>query len=260
MTSPPSVYETQGPHASPYTAWLKYCNEREVLKTAFEQRFGEWAGTRNEQNLSIVDMGSGAGVSARRITDILDIHGRKYSFTAVDPYQEQLDQFRAWAGEDYFQYVRAGFEDFVPERKYDLALAIHSLYYAQNMEAALTKIHSFAERAMIVHHGRQGLCTVQSQFPHHVKSKNKWDSTYADVTAVLYSLGIPYRTTFHDADLDVSSCKDPTNQEGVDLIKFLVDNATLSEKEVGEVRAFVKTLPDHFIHDIGLIITTPLEL
>ena len=238
-----------------YSAWLKHTNERDVLEEFLNKRFSEWC---NKKELSIVDIGCGHGSAAQRVMNVLDSHEIDYNYTGVDPYLNQLKRFREWLPDDKkIQLVQGTFEDFETEQRYDLGLVVHSLYYTEDLQQALRKVHQLAEKAIIVHHGKEGINTIHDRFPHYVKEGPNIISTYENVVEALDNLGIAHTLNVYPTAVNIGPCKDPQNPDGRKMIKFFLEKTDLPEEILKEVSAFIRNLPDIMNHDIGLMITSP---
>ncbi len=246
----PKIYERDVFQDSIYSAWLKYSNERDVLEEVFRKRAGDWC-TKNK--LSILDVGCGTGSAAQRIIKILDERGVLYEYTGIDPYKDQLERFK----ENIPRYQRnvelivSKIEDFQANKKYDLAIVVHSLYYVNDLEKIIKKIFSFADKLVIVHHGKYGINEVHEAFRSLVRKGPNIISTYENIVQILDLLKIPFNLEVHDTYVNVSSCKDPKNEDGRKLIKFFLEHSVLSEDTIEEVSRWFQTKLDIMRHDVG---------
>ncbi len=247
------IYERDIYQDTIYDSWLQHASERDVLEDVLEQRLEEWCPTNS---LSILELGCGVGSAAKRIFNILNRNCISFQYTGIDPYQDQLQRFRDTIGKtDPITLELGTSETYTPLQKYNLALVVHSLYYMNNLATTLQNIHQYADCALIVHHGQQGINTIQQQFRSYVKSGNNIISTYQDVTNALDQLDINYTCQVHPTTVDIRPCKDPQNPHGRNMIKFFLEHSTLPEPIISEVSTYFQTLPDYIQHDMGLIIT-----
>jgi SAM-dependent methyltransferase len=250
MDFDPSIYTS-----SAYSTWLKHANERDVLEDTLRKRFNNWCPGRE---ISILELGCGLGSAAQRVMNILEERGINYDYTGVDPYLNQLERFRESLPDDKkVKLVRGTFDDFNAERRYDLALVVHSLYYVDNLEDSLNKVHQLADKALIIHHGKEGINTIHEKFPHYVTEGPHIISTHEDVALALDGLNIGYDVSVYSTNVNVRPCKDPQNYEGRKMIKFFLESTEISDKIIEEVSGFFCTMPDTMNHDMAVILTSP---
>lgn len=134
--------------------------------------------------------------------------GYSFIYTGVDPYEDQLRRFRdSFNNKEGLELVRSNIEDFATNRKYDLTILVHALYYVDGLESAIKKIRSTADKVVIVHHGKCGINEVHQQFRKHVKQGANIISTWKDVQRALDATSIPYDLEIRDTKVNVSSCK-----------------------------------------------------
>ena len=237
-----------------YSSWLKHANEREYFARLLKEKFSEWC---QKKRLTIIEVGCGVGSAAKRIFEVLDEKGVDYEYTGFDPYKEQLLRFREQFPKKNIGLIKATLDSFSPRgKKFDVAFVVHSLYYVDNMEAALIKIGSFARKMVIVHHGKKGINLVHEKFSKYVKKGPNIISTYEKVTQALNALKIPYSIEIIETQVNIHPCKDPHNLPGRNMIKFFLERTDLPESTIKEVAQFLKTQPDTMIHEIAFIITS----
>ena len=245
------IYERDIYQDTVYSAWLKNTNERDVLEQVLNDHADWWC----KDNLSILDVGCGPGSAARRVFNILDKKGLKYTFTGVDPYQDQLKRFaEAFPERQDFEMIQSKIEDFTPSRKYDFVMLIHALYYVDSMEPMIKKLADAADKMIIVHHGKLGINEVHQQFRRYVKPGPHIISTWENVQNVLDTLGIKYTLEVRDTEVNLFSCKDPKNKEGRKLIKFFLEHSELPENVIEEVSEWHKSRPDIMKQDVGFFL------
>jgi len=254
----PKIYERDVFQDSIYSAWLKYSNERDVLEKVFRKKINDWC---TKSKLSILDIGCGTGSAALRIFKILNEKGVAYEYTGIDPYKDQLERFKEsifyhHLPQKNIELIVSKIEDFQTNKKYDLAVVVHSLYYVDDLERVIKKIFSLADKLVIVHHGKYGINEVHQAFHSLVRKGPNIIGTYEKIARILDSLKIPYNLEIYDTYVDVSSCKDPKNEDGRKLIKFFLEHSVLSEDIIEEVSKWFRTKPDIMRHDVGYFFIT----
>jgi hypothetical protein len=247
------IYETPLEEEPIYRTWLKYANERDVLEEVLRERFGEWCYT---QPLSMIEWGCGLGSAARRFWGVLGENQANFTYTGVDPFSDQLERFRKDVGEDLPVRLRKGsFESFEPGQKYDLGLAIHSLYYAKSIPETVAKISRSSKKMLFIHHGLNGINTVHEAFPHLVLQEASEISTHENICKALEELSIPYDLRIYHTETQIAVTHDLNNPEGRNMIKFFLDNPKLEDRAITEVSDFLSELGPIMRHDMAMIIT-----
>ncbi|HMP67703.1 MAG TPA: class I SAM-dependent methyltransferase [Candidatus Paceibacterota bacterium] len=243
------IYERDIYEDSMYSAWLKYSNERDILEEVLKKNKDLWV---KKNSISILEFGCGTGSAAKRIFNILNSEGISYEYTGVDPYQDQLDRWSEWLPKGQkVSLVKGTIEDFRSSEKYDLVLAVHSLYYVNDIGEALRSIKNFGKNAIIVHHGMKGINEVHEAFRSFVKLGPNIISTYKEVKQELDAEQIPYFFEVAMSRVDIRACQNPNNEDGKKLIKFFLEHSELSEKIIVEVRTFLRTKGDFMEQYVG---------
>jgi SAM-dependent methyltransferase len=241
------IYERDIYQDSVYSSWLKNSNERDVLERVFRDCRDWWC----KDGLKILDIGCGTGSAAKRLFKILDEGKLGYSYTGIDPYEDQLKKFRTEFPDKRISLVRSSFEDFVPDKEYDLAILVHSLYYVDDLKGALKKICGMAKKSVVVHHGERGINEVHEAFRSEVKKGANIISTWRDVKKALDDAGIAYDLQIVETEVDVSSCRESGNHEGLNLIRFFLERTDLPDSLIVKVREWFKKRPEKMGQDVG---------
>lgn len=245
----PKIYERNIYQESIYSAWLTYSDERDVLETVFREKVHEWC-TKN--NLSILDIGCGTGSAAKRVFKILDYKGISYRYTGVDPYKDQLEGFNETLAEKKsIKLITSKIEDFEIDKKYDLVLIVHALYYVDDIEQLLKKIYPYSKKMIIVHHGEYGINEVHEAFREKVMPGNNIISTFNKVAQTLDRLKISYKLNVYDTKINITPCKESKNKDGIKLIKFFLEHSLLNNETIKMVRKWLKNKPDIMTHNVG---------
>lgn len=249
----PQIYERDIYEESIYSSWLKYTNERDLLEKILRERMREWV---TKDHISIIDIGCSVGSAAERLFKVLGDNKITYDYTGIDPYGDQLKKFRERHPEESIKLIQKSLEDIGTGIKYDLAYVIHSLYYVDDIKSALEKIIKISSKAIIVHHGERGINTIHQQFSKYVKPGPNIISTHKLITSSLDEIGKEYTFENYETTVDVTPCHDPKNKDGVNMIKFFLEQSELPQNIIEEVSAFIREeIGDTMIHDMGLIIT-----
>jgi SAM-dependent methyltransferase len=231
-----------------FLTWLKNTNQRRVFEKVLSERSDWWC----KDGMTILELGCGDGASAARLFDVLDKKGLQYSYTGVDPSSEQLERFKTrFPGKNDLQLTCAGAEDYAASKKFDLTVVVHALYYVNDLAAILNRICAASEKAIVVHHGKLGINEVHERFRDYVRVGDNIVSTWEDVRRALDRIGASYELQIAYSEADVSSCNDPQNPEGRNLIKFFLDRADLSDDRIVEVSDWFRTRPDTLLQDDG---------
>lgn len=241
--------------ASIFDAWLSNADERDRFSKFFEEKFDLWA---TKSPLSIIDIGCGSGASGLRIMDILGKASVGYEYTGLEPFEDQLKSFKAKLNNNKdVRFEITTLEDFEAKDKYDMAFVVHSLYYVPDMLDAVKKIHSFSNKAAIVHQGYRGINEIHQRFSDYVKKGPHVISTCDDIARCLDISGIDYEFNSFESKVNVKSIKEEGNETGKKLIQFFLERTDLSDDIIEEVRDYFRKGPDIMIQDEGFFITKP---
>lgn len=244
----PKIYERGIYQDTVYSAWLKNSNERDVLEKIFRERAGWWC----KDGMSILDIGCGTGSAAQRLFKILSERGYLFTYTGVDPYKDQLKRFREiFHDQPGIELIRSKVEDFNTDHKFDLTIFVHALYYVDDFVKVIPKVRATGNKLVIVHHGKLGINEVHQEFRACVKQGPHIISTWEDVEKALGAANIPYDLQIRDTEVNVSSCKDPKNEEGRRLIRFFLERSELPEKTIKDVSSWFRKRPDMMKQDVG---------
>ncbi len=237
--------------AAIYDSWLRNSNERNIMEQVLRETFDLWcAGTK----LKIHDIGCGTGASAKRLFKILGERQVGFSYRGIDPYRDQLKQFQGWVdGHPDIELRQGTIQDYEPlEKEFDLGLTIHSLYYAEDLGEAIEKLYRSSKRAIIVHHGQQGINEVHERFRQHMNARRaNIISTFHSIKATLTKLSIPYKLRVFGTRFNTGPIKE-LDSDGKNLIRFFLEMSDLPPEVFEEVSAWFRIRPDKaMLHDVG---------
>lgn len=265
------------PDGGPYTAWLEVTTEKQDFEDWLTANIPMFACSRmTKRVVRVLDLGCSWGSTSFRIMQVLRRAGLTLDYTAVDPYQPQLDRFRQLANLSdltgvTLHLVCGNAEDWMPDAQaklpaYDLVIGSHMLYYTQGeFRLTLGKMLMLGEELLVVHHGKRGINTVHEAFRQHVHPGPNVISTDDDVAEAMQRMPLigGRRSGHHrfESQVDVKSIADPHSLRGLNLLSFFlerdIDDAGLEIERA--VREFiVATYAPNFrmTHDVGIITVT----
>ena len=147
------------------------------------------------------------------------------------------------------------FEELDTKTKYDLSYTIHSLYYVDDLQKSLEKIITISDKAIIVHHGKRGINTIQEKFRAQVKSGPNIISEHTLITSLLDKMNVDYTFENYETKVNVKPCHTPDDKHGSNMIKFFLEKSELPQALLNEVSKYIREeIGDTMIHDMGLII------
>jgi len=193
----------------------------------------------NKSDLSIIDGGCGPGIT---INHALDGLLGKYNATidAIDSSKSALDAYRSnfekrpnLLGDIHHGTI----EDTVIKKKYDVLLAIHSLYSYD-----ITKIKKLYD---LVDNNGIGIITMQSKDGDMIKVMNlselSSEKIFEDVAGAFKDNGISTNVSYHEGHLDVTDIiKEHMNENAKKLMSWLM--FTPYDQMSEELRENVKNL------------------
>lgn len=260
----------------PYTSWLETTTEKRDFEEWLTANLPMFACSRmTKRVVRVLDLGCSWGSTSFRIMRVLRKAGLTLDYTAVDPYQPQLDKFRQLADASdltgvTLHLVCGNAEDWMPDAEtklpaYDLVIGSHMLYYTgSEFRLTLGKMLMLGDELLVVHHGKRGINTVHEAFREYVHPGKNIVSTDDDVAYAMQQLLLIGRRWGHyrfPSAVDVASIADPDSLRGRNLISFFLERAidTIDPEVVRRVRDFIIATyaPDfQMTHDVGIITVT----
>ena len=134
--------------------------------------------------MRILDMGCGAGHTAQMLIRTLKALGINFEYLGVSPHSEQVAAFNTAMASARIRNARAvggSLETFQVDELYDIVVANHCLYYAEDLTTACAKLLSLGREVVIAHHGELGIDEVHRALPRVVNATANAVSTYLDV-------------------------------------------------------------------------------
>ncbi len=106
-----------------------------TLKPSFPTKVG------SDEKFAYLDVGSGSGVKTLAIAEQITKIG-PIDVIALDPSQDSLARLKTDNPAISLETHCASWEDFQPDRPFDLITSIHTMYYMKDWEAAISKMLS----------------------------------------------------------------------------------------------------------------------
>jgi SAM-dependent methyltransferase len=240
---------------NPFFAWLKYCNEKQLFEELLSDKIGLLNISKNTGTQKILDVGCGSGETSARILNVLEKQDIHFEYTALDPYQKNIDAFKIKMeerGVSDIKYVLSPFEKFeASENAYDLLVACQVLYYFNDIKSMIEKMLDMAKETIIVHHGSNGIHTFHQKFLPHVRMTDHIMSTYSEVQTMLDEINSDgkYKIQFFKfvCQVDIEQCKDENSEDGNNLLTFFLGK-DISEIPVDIRKEIHQYFKDNYNH------------
>ncbi len=254
---------------NPFSAWLKYCNEKQLFEELLSDKIGLLNISKNTGTQKILDVGCGSGETSTRILNVLNKRSIPFEYTALDPFQKNIDAFKIKMGElsmSDIKYVLSTFEKYEASKNtYDLLVACQVLYYFDDIKSMIEKMLDMAKETIIVHHGSNGIHTFHQKFLPYVRTTDHIMSTYSEVQNMLDEINSDgkYKIQFFKfvCQVDIKACKDENSEDGNNLLTFFLGK-DISEIPVDvrkEMHNYFKQNYDKYMeHDQGVFFVTKI--
>ena len=181
---------------------------------------------------SFLSIGCGAGELDEKILAAGKEHSSAVSYVGLEPDSQQCERFvsRMVVENDPNIRVEAyntGFEGFTEERRFDLVLMVHSLYYMDDPKLALENamdLVSESGRLVILIASDDTLNELASSFWARENGGSTWFSE--DLSRHLQESGIAFERQRIAAKLDITSCWEPLSEQGARIADFVAQVPT----------------------------------
>ncbi len=248
---------------NPFNAWLFASKEDELVEKALFNKLKYLNILKNKKKLKILDMGCSWGCTSFRVINVLNKISLDFTYYALDPFIEQLNQFKKLAEEKNIKnirFIKNTLENFNSKIEFDLVFTSHTLYYVQNIEKAIEKLLNLGKSIIIIHQGENGIKGFHKRFHDLLKFEQNIDIIYPDLLSIIQELN-PEKEFEVDIfviknKIDVSSCQDENSDFGKALISFFLnsDFSLVNFNMRQEIHDFFKNeMPEYMENETGLI-------
>jgi SAM-dependent methyltransferase len=204
-------------------------NQRELIRGWFTDHVIPLLSTDSASFLSV---GCGAGELDVEILDAVKEHTSSISYVGLEPDPQQCEKFvsRMERANDENVRVEAhntDFEKFTEQRRFDLVLMVHSLYYMDDPKRAIQNALNLVNesgRLVVLIASNDTLNELSSSFWEMEKGAATWFSE--DLSEYLEARGVPFERKRIEARLDITSCCEPQSEKGVRIADFIAQVST----------------------------------
>jgi len=204
-------------------------NQRELIRGWFTKHVIPQLSTDDASFLSV---GCGAGDLDEKILAAGKEHASTVSYVGLEPDSRQCDRFTSRMAFENDKNIRVElhnmrFEEFTGQRRFDVVLMVHSLYYMDDpklaLENALNLVNKFG-RLVILIASNDKLNELASSFWEMENGDSTWFSE--DLSGHLEKLGVTFERTRIEATLDITSCCEPDSEQGTRIADFIAQVPT----------------------------------
>jgi len=204
-------------------------NQRELIVDWFTDHVIPQLSTDGASFLSV---GCGAGDLDEKILAAGKEHASSVSYVGLEPDSRQCERFISRMVFDNDRNIRVEahntcFERFTEQRRFDLVLMVHSLYYMDDAELALENALNLVNesgRLVILIAANDTLNELSSSFWELENGGSTWFSE--DLSTHLENLGVTFQRQRIEATLDITSCCEPDSEQGNRIADFLAQVPT----------------------------------
>ena len=181
---------------------------------------------------SFLSVGCGAGDLDEKILAAGKKHASAVSYVGLEPDAGQCERFISRMVVENDPNIRieafnTSFEEFTEQRRFDLVLMVHSLYYMDDPKLALEnalKLVSESGRLVILIASDDTLNELASAFWARENGGSTWYSE--DLSRHLEKSGITIERQRVVAKLDITSCCEPDSDQGTRIADFVAQVPT----------------------------------
>jgi SAM-dependent methyltransferase len=195
----------------------------------------------------VLSVGCGAGDLDNEFLAVGAARVSTLNYVGLEPDAQQCARFVEQMGFEDGGSVRVEahntrFEDFEAERRFDLVLMVHSLYYMEDPRQALEKACDLVDddgRLVILIASNDTLNELSSSFWKLEKRQPAWFSE--DLSEHLDRFEVPFERERIEATLDVTACCEPGSELGIRIADFLaqVPTGRLPERLRGMIFSYL---------------------
>lgn len=213
--------------------FYKYTNEREILTEEIIRIINL------KRHHSLIDIGCGEGNLVKNIHNKIDY------CLALDPDKDRLNVLRSQLGENSnVTLVNAKFEDYLPDRKFDIVVSCHTLSFFKNkleMIAKMISITAAHGKVILVLHSRKSEQMKILEYANRIILKKNVSHLYAETLYKYFKIkGYNVKLMLVNTTAEFESIDDILN---LSFFFFRIDFNKLSvEKKHEIVNKIVKRL------------------
>ena len=204
-------------------------NQRELILGWFTEHVVPQLSTDHASFLSV---GCGAGDLDKKILAAGKEHSSFVSYVGLEPDSGQCERFLSRMVLEKDQNIRVEahntcLEKFTEQRRFDLVLMVHSLYYMDDPRLALENALNLVDesgRLVILIASNDTLNELSSSFWELENGGSTWFSE--DLSAYLEKLGVTFERKRIEATLDITSCCEPHSEQGIRIADFVAQVPT----------------------------------
>jgi SAM-dependent methyltransferase len=216
-------------YASCLHAYESASNQRELILGWFMDHVIPQLSTESASFLSV---GCGAGDLDEKILAAGKEHASTVSYVGLEPNSRQCERFISRMVVENDRNIRVEayntcFEEFTEQRRFDLVLMVHSLYYMDDPELALENALNLVSergRLVILIASNDTLNELSSSFWELESGGSTWFSE--DLSRHLEKLGVTFERKRIEATLDITSCCEPDSEQGTRIADFIAQVPT----------------------------------
>jgi SAM-dependent methyltransferase len=181
---------------------------------------------------SILSIGCGAGDLDVKILAAAKEQTSTISYVGLEPDPGQCERFMSRMALDNDQNAgvevhNTRFEDFTEQRRFDLVLMVHALYYMNDPEREIKnalKLVTESGKLVILIASNDTLNELSSSFWKMENGGSTWFSE--DLSSHLEKSGISFERKRIEAKLDITSCCEPDSEQGIRIADFIAQAHT----------------------------------
>ena len=204
-------------------------NQRELIFGWFTDHVIPQLSTERASFLSV---GCGAGDLDAKILAAGKEHAATISYVGLEPDSRQCERFMSRMVVKNDQNIRVEahntcFEKFTEQRRFDLVLMVHSIYYMDDPKLAIENaldLVSEGGRLVILIASNDTLNELSSSFWKLENGGSTWFSE--NLSTHLEKIGVPFERKRIEATLDITSCCEPNSEQGTRIADFVAQVPT----------------------------------
>jgi len=181
---------------------------------------------------SLLSIGCGAGDLDVKILAAGKEHAATVSYVGLEPDPQQCERFISRMEFENDQNIRvevhnSRFEEFTEQRRFDLALMVHALYYMGDPEREIEnalKLVNESGKLVILIASNDTLNELSSSFWKMENNGSTWFSE--DLSSHLETSGITFERKRIEAKLDITTCCETDSEQGIRIADFIAQANT----------------------------------